>query len=94
MGLTKHDKIAKNLAKREESFYNKGKGPDIKGARRVIEVVTHDSDSYSSLDQVKGFRKPKYIATPPELVKKAKNVTKGTGIGVMGPTGKIHKRSR
>ncbi|MCK5602209.1 hypothetical protein KAR91_10080 [Candidatus Pacearchaeota archaeon] len=93
MGLSKHDKIAENLSKKYKSEYNKGPGPDVNAKERAIEVVSHESDLYSSLDQLKRFRKPTYIATPSELVKKAKEVTKGTGIGVMGPTGTIRKKA-
>jgi hypothetical protein len=94
MGSSKHDKISDRLAKQEKTTYNKGKGPDVIGRNRVIEVVTHESDLYSSIDQLSGYRKPRYIATPPNLIPKAKEVTKGSGIGVKGPTGSIHKRAR
>lgn len=93
MGQSKHDKIARNLAKKHKTEYNEGPGPDVLAKNRVIEVVSHESDLYSSIDQLKGHQKPKYIATTPELVKKAKEVTKGTGIGVMGPTGTIRKKA-
>jgi hypothetical protein len=94
MKKSKHDQIAENLAKKEKANYNKGKGPDIKGKERIIEVATHQSDLYSSIDQVKNYKKPKYLATSTELIDKAKNITKGTGIGVMGPTGVIKKKAR
>lgn len=93
MGQSKHDEIAKYLAKKYKTEYNKGAGPDIKAKNRVIEVVSHETDLYSSINQVKRFQKPKYIAITPNLVKKAKEVTKGTGIGVMGPTGTIRKKA-
>jgi len=93
MGQSKHDKIAKYLAKKNKAEYNKGPSPDVKTKNRVIEVAIHESDLYSSLDQVKRFQKPRYIATTSNLVKKAKEITKGTGIGVMGPTGNIRKKA-
>lgn len=92
MRHSKHDEIAKNLAKLHNTEYNEGPGPDVKSKNRIIEVVTHESDLYSSLDQLKRYQKPKYIATTTDLIKKAKEVTKGTGIGVMGPTGTIRKK--
>ncbi|MCK4404640.1 MAG: hypothetical protein KAW02_06060 [candidate division Zixibacteria bacterium] len=94
MPLSKHDKIAEMLAKKEKTTYNKGKGPDILGRNRIIEVATHESDVHSSVQQLRGYRKPKYISTLSELVEKAEEVTKGTHIGVMGPTGRIRKRAR
>ena len=93
MGQSKHNKIAKSLAKQHKTEYNEGPGPDIKAKNRIIEVATHESDLYSSLDQLKRYQKPRYIATTPELVEKAKEITKGTGIGVMGPTGTIRKKA-
>lgn len=93
MGQSKHDQISKFLAKKHKTEYNAGPGPDVTAKNRIIEVVTHESDLYLSLDQVKRFQKPKYIATTPDLVKKAKEVAKGTGIGVMGPTGTIRKKA-
>ena len=92
MGQSKHDKIAERLAKKFGTDYNEGKGPDIK-AKKIIEVATHESDLYASMDQLKGFHKPKYLATTPKLVRKAKEITKGTKVGVMGPTGSIKKRA-
>lgn len=93
MGQSKHDRIAKNLAKKYKTEYNEGPGPDIKAKNRIIEVVTNESDLYSSLDQVNRYQKLRYIATTPDLVKKAKEVTEGTGIGVMGSTGIIRKKA-
>ena len=94
MGLSKHDRIAKALAREFNTEYNESKGPDIKATEKIVEVVTHESDLYSSVKQVSRFQKPKYLAVPRELVAKAKDVTSGTGIGVMTATGIIKKRSR
>jgi len=94
MADSKHDRISKKLAAQNGVEYNKGEGPDVKAEDRVIEVVTHESDLYSSLRQVSRFKKPRYIAAPRELQKKARELTQGTGIGVMGTTGTIIKRSR
>ena len=93
MGQSKHDKIANRIARKEETTYNKGQGPDVKGSRRVVEVATHESDLKDSMRQLQGFRKPRYLATTPDKVKKAKDITKGTKVGVMGPTGRILKRA-
>jgi len=94
MGLSKHDEIAKRIAKKEGTEYNKGKGPDIKTSQRVIEVATHEGDLRESVKQVQGFQKPRYLATTPKLKSKALEITDGTKIGVMGPTGHIVKRAR
>jgi len=90
--VSKHDKIANRLANKLGVEYNEGKGPDIKG-RQIIEVATHDSDINDSKRQLQGFRKPRYLAVPSDKIDLAKEAVEGTGIGVMGPTGKIHKRA-
>ena len=90
---SKHDEISERLARMENVPYNKGKGPDVKGRSRTIEVATHASDLYSSIGQVKRYRRP-YIATTPDLIPKAKEITRGTGIGVMDAWGNIKKRPR
>ena len=38
MGQSKHDKIAKNLAKQHKAEYNEGPGPDVKSKDRIIEA--------------------------------------------------------
>lgn len=43
--------------------------------------------------QLQGFRKPRYLATTSELVPLALEITEGTSVGVMGPTGHIAKRA-
>lgn len=91
MAKSKHDMIAEYIAKREGVEYNKGKGPDILGRRRVIEVATHESDLISSKKQLQGFKKPRYIAINSALKKKAIESTKGTSIGVMDGRGRVIK---
>ena len=90
--VSKHDKIANRLVNKLDVEYNKGKGPDIKG-RQIIEVATHDSDINASKKQLQGFRKPRYLAVPTDKIGLAKEAVERSGIGVMGPTGKIHKKA-
>ena len=94
MGQSKHDRIAEKIADQEGVDYNKGKGPDIITPDRVVEVATTKSDLNDSVDQLRGFKKPRYLATTPELISEALRLTKGTKIGVMGPSGHIKKRAR
>ena len=93
MAPSKHDEIAKRISKKERTEYNQGQGPDIRTPRRVIEVATHDGDIKDSIRQLQGFRKPRYIATSSVMLKQAIEMTQGTKIGVMGPTGRIAKRA-
>lgn len=93
MGQSKHDQIAKRIAKKEGTTYNEGQGPDVQGSKRVIEVATHESDLRDSMRQLQGFQKPRYLATRSDLLGRAKELVKGTKVGVMGPTGRIVKRA-
>ena len=93
MGLSKHDRIAERLARKEGAGYNEGQGPDVIGSRRVIEVAVKKPDLKDSVRQLQGFRKPRYLATTSDLLDDALALTKGTKIGVMGPTGHIAKRA-
>ena len=93
MGQSKHDQIASKLAKKKNTDYNKGQGPDIKTPKQIIEVAVSESDLKDSKRQLQGFKKPRYIATSSDMVDKALEATENTSIGVMGPTGHIHKRA-
>ena len=90
---TKHDTIAERIAKKKGVPYNRGQGPDVITPRQVIEVETIDT-LQDGLRQVRGFRKPVYLAGVDEATtKKALETTEGTTVGVMDPSGKIRKRS-
>ncbi len=54
MGQSKHDKIANNLAKKFNTEYNKGKGPDVKASHKVVEVAVREGDLRSSIKQLGG----------------------------------------
>jgi hypothetical protein len=88
-----HDIVAKRIAKSRKSEYNEGQGPDINTPEIVVEVETPETVK-DGLRQLRGFRKPVYIAgSNKEAVKKAEEVTKGTTVGVMDPGGNIIKKS-
>lgn len=93
MGQSKHDQIANRIAKKEGTTYNEGQGPDVQSSKRVIEVATYEDDLKDSMRQLQGLDKPRYLATTSDLLKKAQEITKGTKVGVMGPTGRIAKRA-
>jgi len=94
MAKSKHDKVANRIAKKENVKYNKGQGADIQSSRRAIEVETAKTVDDASR-QLRGYRKPVYIAgTDDKAVKAALKKYKDTSIGVMRPSGKIVKRSR
>lgn len=93
MGKT-HDRMADGLANKLGTEHNR-KGVDIKKGNKAIEVAIKKQDIEKSVEQLNMSRKPiKYLAVPPKKVSLAKEVTEGTGIGVMSTTGNIRKRAR
>lgn len=89
-----HDKAADGLARKFGTEHRR-KGVDILTSDRAIEVAVKDDDIEKSISQLNASRKPvKYLAVPPKKVKFAKEVTQGTGIGVMSTTGNIRKKAR
>ena len=93
MARSKHDRVAKQLAKKEGVKYNRGQGADIKSSRRAIEVETANTIG-DAARQLAGHRKPVYVAgANAEATKKALQHYENTTIGVMNSQGKIVKRS-
>jgi len=89
-----HDRAADGLARKLGTDHDR-KGVDIKKGDKAIEVAVKNADIEKSVKQLNSSRKPvKYLAVPPKKVKLAKDVTKGTGIGVMSTTGSIRKKAR
>lgn len=89
----KHDEVAKRIAKKQGTTYNRGQGPDIQSSRRIIEVETAKTVS-DAARQLAGHRKPVYVAgADAKATKKALQHYKGTTIGVMNSQGKVVKRS-
>jgi hypothetical protein len=92
MGFT-HDKKADTLAKKFGAEHDH-KGVDIKIKDKAIEVAIKKGDIEKSIKQLNASRKPiKYLAVLPKKVAFAKEITNGTGIGVMSTTGNIRKRA-
>ena len=91
MADSKHNRIAQRLAAQRGVPYNKGKGPDIKGPRQVIEVKSTANEVPKALRQLSGSPKPRYISVPnPEVAKVVKRV-QNLKVGVMNEQGKIVK---
>ena len=90
---SKHDQTARRLARREGVDYNQGRGADIIGSRRVIEVETA-ATAGDGLRQLQGHRKPVYIAgVNAAATEAALKAAEGTTVGVMDPDGNILKSS-
>jgi len=93
MSKSIHDKIAEKIAKREGTEYKPHEGIDIVTNRRVVEVETKKAALYQGLNQVIRSEKPRYLAVNKPNIKNALEITEGTGVGVMGPRGRIVKRA-
>lgn len=94
MPSKKHDDIAKYLAKKFGTTYNKRKGPDINLSDKVIEVEPSTETIPDAIRQLQGFKKPRYIALPTEEIVAAKERLRNTKIGIMDEKGNIHKRAQ
>jgi glutathione synthase/RimK-type ligase-like ATP-grasp enzyme len=92
MSKSIHDEIAERIAKKLGTEYKTHKGIDIV-KDKVIEVETKKNSLSQGIQQVIRSQKPRYLAVNKPNVKNALEATKGTGVGVMGPTGRIIKRA-
>ena len=89
----KHRRIAEYLAKKFNTSYNDGKGPDIIGNNITIEVETKETVA-DAKDQLRGYTGSCYVAgTDDKATKIALEQMKDTTIGVMDSKGNILKRS-
>ena len=92
MGTT-HDKTAERIARKKGVKYNKGQGPDVVTRDQAIEIETEDTVN-DGLRQLRGFKKPVYIAgADAAATKAALDTTENTTVGVMNSKGEIVKRS-
>lgn len=91
MSETQHDRIAKAIAKRKGAIYPPSKGADIVTSDEAIEVEVDEAKLSEGMQQLRGYRKRRYLAVPKNLVEAAKERAKGTQVGVMDDTGRIHK---
>ncbi len=94
MGITKHDRIAKEIAAKKQTDYHSDKGVDVRTSSQAIEIEVDTATFKEGVRQLRGTSKARYLAVPNELVKDAIDYTKNTGVGVMNEHGKIKKRAR
>ncbi len=92
MAKSKHDRIAKRIARKRGGQYPPKKGADIVNAREAIEVETDPSGFSEGIRQLQGYRNPRYLAVPNPLVPLAKKRLKGRKTGLMNENGEIVKR--
>lgn len=94
MGKTTHDRIADSVARRVGGDYNPDKGADVVGGGQVTEVEVDAGKLKEGIRQLQGYREPRYLAVPNELVPEAIEATRQTKIGVRTETGRIVKPAR
>jgi hypothetical protein len=94
MGVTKHDRIAKEIAEKKGTVYHDDRGVDIRTQTQAIEVEVDPGKFKKGVQQLQGTDKARYIAVPNDLVRDAIQYTEGTGVGVMNEHGRIKKRAR
>jgi len=87
-----HDQIAEKIAEKLGTEYKPHKGIDVV-KDKVVEVETKKGSLYQGLNQVIRSQKPRYLAVNKPNIKNALRITEGTGVGVMGPTGRIIKKA-
>ncbi len=93
MGITKHDRIAREIATNKNAIYHSDKGVDIRTSTQAIEVEVDANKLREGVRQLQGSGKSRYLAVPNELVKEAIGYVKSTGVGVMNEHGRIKKRA-
>ncbi len=91
--MTKHDEIAEKLAEKFHTEYKSNKGIDLVTKNRVVEIETKKAGIYQGIKQVEKSSKARYLAVNKINIDNALEATQGTGIGVMGKTGKIIKKA-
>jgi len=91
--VSKHDEIAKKLAKKFNTEYKSDKGIDLVLKDKVIEIETKKDSLPQGIKQVVKSSKSRYLAVNKINVNNALEATKGTGIGVMSETGRIIKKA-
>jgi hypothetical protein len=94
MGITKHDRIAKQIAEKKHTVYHPDRGVDIRTSTQAIEVEVDAEKLKEGVQQLRGTSKARYLAVPNKLVREAIDYAAGSGVGVMNERGKIRKRAR
>ncbi len=93
MSNTQHDRIAEALAKKKAAIYPPNKGADVVTSSQAIEVEVDEGKLSEGMQQLQGYRRPRYLAVPTDLVGAAKEKTRGARVGVMDETGRIRKQA-
>jgi len=93
MTKSKHDLIAEFLAKKFNTEYKSDKGIDLVTPDRVIEVETKSEGLDQGIIQIAHSSKARYLAVSNRIIRLARELTEGSGIGIMSEKGRIIKRA-
>jgi hypothetical protein len=92
--MSTHDDIAKKIARKYKTEYNPDKGVDVRPPGKAIEVET-DMDTIShGIQQLRGYKDPRYLAVPKKIAPEVQERVKNTKIGVMDQNGNILRRAK
>ena len=85
--------VAQALAEKHGAKYHRGKGPDIRTDKVIINVETSRT-MRTACGRLRGFRGPVYIACANDAdIENAKDIIEGKTVGLMNSKGRILKRS-
>ena len=90
---TQHDRIARRVARLHGGKYARAKGADIIAPRLIGEVEVQSGKLGEGIRQLRGYKKPRYLVVPDELVPKAVSRTKDLKVGIMDQHGRIGKKA-
>jgi len=92
-GTSSHKATAERIAKRFNTKYNPGEGPDIVTVQAAVKVEAPDAVK-DGIRQLQGYQKRVYIAgTNKRAVEMAIEATQGTTVGVMDNHGRVIRSS-
>jgi len=92
--MSKHDDIAKKIARKYKTDYNPGKGVDVRPPGKAIEVEPNMNTIAHGIKQLQGYKDPRYLAVPKRIAPKVQERVKNTKIGVMDQNGNILRRAK
>lgn len=93
MTKSKHDLIAERLAQKFDTEYKSDKGIDLVTKDRAIEVETKKEGLDQGIGQIAHSSKARYLAVSNRIVKLARKLIEGSGIGIMNEKGRIIKKA-
>lgn len=92
--MSKHDEIARKIARKYKTDYHSAKGVDVRPPGKAIEVETDLSTISDGIRQLQGHKDSRYLAVPKKIAPEVVDRVKNTKIGVMDQNGNILRRAK